>query len=396
MSIFGILQPVKDLISLDKHKIDNVVFRLHSQVTVVILLTFSLVVTASQFIGDPIDCIVAKEVPEKMMDTYCWIHSTFTLPKRIIENDHGESAHPGVGTQGQEEEASTHRYYQWVCFTLFFQCLLFYVPRWLWLTWEDSKLKSAVPPELLYNVTDPKMPSFPTPRGLVAEKAIDDHIEKICRFFGGQRSLSIYKHYFLRFQFCEWLNLANVVFQILFVDIFLGGMFSTYGTMVMEMSNMDPEERTDPMSLVFPKVTKCTFMKAGPSGTVQNYDGLCVLPINIINEKIYIFMWFWFIFLVVVSSIFQVFRILTLTSSSIRSSALRSYAQFLVGGEVTARIVSQVGLGEWFFLCQMGANLDPHIFAHLLFELDKHLLTSTSRPVSNGKAAKMDKFEKCA
>ena len=27
--------------------------------------------------------------------------------------------------------------------------------------------------------------------------------------------------------------------------------------------------RSDPMSLVFPKVTKCTFYKSGPTGTIQ-------------------------------------------------------------------------------------------------------------------------------
>ena len=49
----------------------------------------------------------------------------------------------------------------------------------------------------------------------------------------------------------------------------------------------------DPISRIFPKVTKCTFHKYGPSGTVMKHDGLCVLPLNIINEKIYIFLWFW-------------------------------------------------------------------------------------------------------
>ena len=28
--------------------------------------------------GDPIDCIVGDAVPSDVMDTYCWIHSTFT------------------------------------------------------------------------------------------------------------------------------------------------------------------------------------------------------------------------------------------------------------------------------------------------------------------------------
>ena len=45
------------------------------------------------------------------------------------------------------------------------------------------------------------------------------------------------------------------------------------------------QERVDPMAKVFPKVSKCTFHKYGPSGTIVNHDGLCILPINIINEK---------------------------------------------------------------------------------------------------------------
>ena len=37
---------------------------------------------------------------------------------------------------------------------------------------------------------------------------------------------------------------------------------------------------------------------------MEKKDGLCVLPLNIINEKIYVFLWLWFIFLAVVSGIF--------------------------------------------------------------------------------------------
>ena len=37
-----------------------------------------------------------------------------------------------------------HKYYQWVCFTLFFQAILFYIPRYLWKTWEAGKIKMLV------------------------------------------------------------------------------------------------------------------------------------------------------------------------------------------------------------------------------------------------------------
>ena len=57
------------------------------------------------------------------------------------------------------------------------------------------------------------------------------------------------------------------------------------------------------MSRVFPRVTKCTFRKYGPSGTIQRHDAQCVLPINIINEKIYVFLYFWFMVLAILTII---------------------------------------------------------------------------------------------
>ena len=73
----------------------------------------------------------------------------------------------------------------------------------------------------------------------------------------------------------------------------------------------------------------------------QNFDGLCVLPINILNEKIYIFMWFWFIFVAIVTSLYMIYRIMTMASASIRSSSLQVYAQLLVDKAVTNRLLHQ-------------------------------------------------------
>jgi hypothetical protein len=40
---------------------------------------------------------------------------------------------------------------------------------------------------------------------------------------------------------------------------------------------------------VFPRLTKCTFYNYGSSGTIQAHDALCVLALNIINEKVKLF-----------------------------------------------------------------------------------------------------------
>merc|ERR1711936_1184682 len=89
LDVFG---SVKGLIKLDEICIDNTIFRLHYKATFVILVTASLLVTAKQYIGDPIDCIV-EEIPRDVMDTYCWIHSTFSLRCKDSLMDNAE-AHP--------------------------------------------------------------------------------------------------------------------------------------------------------------------------------------------------------------------------------------------------------------------------------------------------------------
>ena len=48
-----------------------------------------------QYIGDPIDCIV-EEIPANVMDTYCWIHSTFSIPGKVLGIEGDSMAHPGV------------------------------------------------------------------------------------------------------------------------------------------------------------------------------------------------------------------------------------------------------------------------------------------------------------
>ena len=58
------------------------------------------------------------------MDTYCWIHSTFSVPNKVVGREGHDIAHAGVAPPSELEEGEEiryHKYYQWVCFTLFFQ-----------------------------------------------------------------------------------------------------------------------------------------------------------------------------------------------------------------------------------------------------------------------------------
>merc|ERR1719415_17297 len=163
--------------------------------------------------------------------------------------------------------------------------------------------------------------------------------------------------YAFKFFFCELINFVNVLGQIYFMDFFLGGEFTTYGTDVLAMTEWRPEDREDPMARVFPKMTKCTFHKFGPSGTVQKFDGLCVLPLNIINEKIYVFLWFWFIILTVVSGMQMIYRFIVLMSPRLREMLLKSRSRLSVRHKVET-ICRRASVGDWFILYQLGKNID--------------------------------------
>ena len=49
------------------------------------------------------------------------------------------------------------------------------------------------------------------------------------------------------------------------------------------------------------KVVACDMAMFGNGGSVVHGSGICTLPINIINEKIYLVLWVWFIILILSS-----------------------------------------------------------------------------------------------
>jgi len=358
--MLGLFRQIGDLLKLDDVWIDNNIFRLHYKATFVVYITASLLVTSGQYIGDPIDCIV-DGVPSGLMDTYCWIHSTFSIPSRWTGEKGKDMPHPGIAPTADLEDGTEvvyHKYYQWVAFVLFLQAVMFYIPRYLWFSSEGGKIAMLVQ-ELQQPMIEPN--------------ARKDQIGTIVKYFKLHRGT--HSLYALRFFGCEILNLVNAIGQIYFTDFFLGYTFSTYGQDVLNYTGMEAEDRPDPMKTVFPKVTKCTFHKYGPSGTVEKKDGLCVLPLNIINEKIFIFVWFWLVGLAAITALFLVYRIAVIAGSQIRVALIT-----VKGGKSTNRsdveaILEPPSLnffekvGDWLVLHFVTKNLNALVVNDLIRQL---------------------------
>ena len=55
----------------------------------------------------------------------------------------------------------------------------------------------------------------------------------------------------------------------------------------------------NPFCQVFPTEVSCTVPNIGAAGGEQNHNGLCILSQNIINEKMYLVIWFWLVSLMI-------------------------------------------------------------------------------------------------
>jgi hypothetical protein len=157
------------------------------------------------------------------------------------------------------------------------------------------------------------------------------------------------------------------------MDSFLDGEFLTYGTEVVKFMQSDQEDRVDPMIYIFPRMTKCTFFKYGLSGEVERHDSICILPLNIVNEKIYIFLWFWFIILAILTSILVIYRLCIVASYRLRAYLFKIHYRFISKRDID-KISMHYSVGDWYLLYMMGVNIDARIFYEVFHELAEKIM----------------------
>lgn len=343
---------------LKKHKpsVDNSIFKLHYRTTFLILVIASSFISAKEFFGSPINCYSVGTVPKDVLNSYCFIMSTFSVPRHFAKPLGDGVAFQGLGHHEADEEVVYHAYYQWVPLFLFFQAILFYTPRFIWKSTEGGLFDVV-----LGGMDQPEME--------------ETKLRKKHRILSAYMVKNHHQHmlWAWRFFMCEFLALAIVVGNIFFTDYFLGGTFLKYGTEIMSFINdVDSADRVDPMIRIFPTVSKCNFRAHGPSGTIEVHDSMCLLAVNILNQKIFVLLWFWFIILAVLTALWTIFRIATIVSSSVRFWTLRHRGR-AAGEDSLNRIQKHCDLGDWFLLDQLGRAIEPTTYGQFLKELSDEI-----------------------
>ncbi|KAH8362136.1 hypothetical protein KR084_002069 [Drosophila pseudotakahashii] len=408
--MYSAVKPLSKYLQFKSIRIYDAVFTIHSKCTVVILLTCSLLLSARQYFGDPIQCI-GEEKNIEYIQSYCWTMGTYILKvdsyseeqlqlpvvqseeegatssstsstsqsiwrsrsryrsrsslRRLGEYNEAYaramSIAEGVGPEirGQSEREYL-RYYQWVIILLLFQSFIFYFPSCLWKVWEGQRLK-----QLCSEVGE----------ALLSEETYNTRLRLLVKYFTTDYE-DMHFCYMAKYVSCEILNFLISVVNIIVLEVFLNGFWSKYLNALATIPFYDWDRWNRVSSSVFPKIAKCEVLKFGASGTANIMDNLCILPLNILNEKIFVFLWAWFLLMALMSGLNLLCRLAMICSRNLREQMIRSQLRFMAKRHVK-RALRDLTIGDWFLMMKVSVNVNPMLFRDLMQELCE-LRTSSS------------------
>ncbi|XP_069976350.1 innexin unc-9 isoform X2 [Penaeus vannamei] len=296
--------------------IDDGVDKLNRKYTILILICLSLPLVTKQFAGDPIECFTPTYFTEpqaRYVNSYCWTASTYyIIPVDVEDREQVTRVHSVTfdeegGSTSIRGERIKVNYYQWAPIILLVEAGLFYIPFAIWnSTAKNSGIKVG---RLLKKVSviSQYTPGHPDRDALIAE-FLDQFntlmgVSKccpgtVCKFdcnlaCGGNPSSSL----FILYMIVKIMYVFNILMQYFLLTVFLGKGYLFHGVEVVEKLINKKEWWTSPR---FPLQTLCQVL-AAQQGSLRTYTCQCVLPINLFNEKIFSFIWFFFALLLPVT-----------------------------------------------------------------------------------------------
>ncbi|XP_054723501.1 innexin shaking-B-like [Uloborus diversus] len=356
-----ILSGLRNVTKCEPCKAESFVFRLHSRVTFLLLMFCCFLVSTSIFSGTKISCHsnAPSEIRVSVLESYCWAASTYSVSSAYLDEVGVEASHPGISSSESESEYIYRNYYQYLHLVLFIQAMLFYFPHLLMKNIDQNHMKELYALICLCKtklVDERKAGKKDDAENNSEEKAFDAAVNYVERRWG------LHKGFAYRCMFCELLAVINIVVQSCCLDIFFHGKFMSLG--LLFSAYYSSGRFNDPIKL-FPLVTSCYFRRIGESGHVDVVDAYCILPINALNAKIFLFLWVWFSILFSLSLIniidifscflFSKYRTWTLKiKGTLLNSECGDYTHLLAFGNIgDSFVLSSVkqAMNEVDFLC---------------------------------------------
>ncbi|GFS13003.1 innexin, partial [Elysia marginata] len=285
---------------------DDVIDQLNHWATVGVLAALAVGTGTKQFVGDPIHCWnpaeYKKKYYQKYADSYCWIHPMYNV---FMEEE--------IPFEPQDRWFNDVGFYRWVFLMFLLQAFFFKVPNILW---KQLKNYSGL------NVS--KIVGMTLDTQMMTQEKRDEQMDHVAIFVN--RWLKTYSQYRFNtitrirdklstvfwcfgkrsgtyltglYMFTKLLYFVNIIGQFFLLSAFLDLNFWTFGLNALNTFNKKGRWRD---YYNFPRVGYCDF-KIRQMANVQRYTVQCVLSINMFLEKMYLVVWFWFMFLLIANMI---------------------------------------------------------------------------------------------
>ena len=339
----------------DKINVSNATFTMAKLMSAVLMGCF--VLTASkQFFGDPIRCHKDSPVPSvQVFESHCFMEETYTIASNKCNNKdfYDRTIHDCNSFKAQKahlyEDTVFHSYYRWVPHVLLLQAIICYLPWYFWQQAEGGKVR-----KLLAGLsTDP-----------LTKTSVEAQVASLGDFLLNHRGW--FNTAALKLLLCQTASFLFSLGQLFIIDLFLGRRFLSLGSNIFSYTKLR-------VALVeaFPRVVMCSMDHYGMTdATDVTISGFCTLPLNIVNEKIYLVLWFVFLAHAILSML-QLIRQASLLVISFRSFLTPSLTSSKITQHQLRQLLLKATFGDTVLLQLIAANCDSSQFAALVQLLAK-------------------------
>ncbi|CAL1266325.1 unnamed protein product [Larinioides sclopetarius] len=321
--------------------VDNFVFWLVSRFTPVKLLVLILIVTFRLAFGDSFTCSASYDaLPRSFMDAKCYselIVSYPGSPNQVIQ-DRGYSSMRNSGNDDMKREQP---FYQWVNLAFLAHALIFYLPHLLWKAYESGyvgRLTAGLQVALSKE----------------QKRALElCYLAKFLLITQGKHT--VYTSVYIFFEACNFfICIAQTVWLVNFFNI----------TDAPNYMSIDVSTWSGYRNFYFPSTSLCSITTYSSSGEPRNLDAVCVLSLNHLYMKLFMFLRTWYIIMILVTGAVLIYRIV-LIMPKVRSVMIRAVAP-LVSKSTVLSVCHQLTYSDWFFLMAVQKQLTNADFSKLI------------------------------
>uniref|UniRef100_A0A0N4ZN91 Innexin n=1 Tax=Parastrongyloides trichosuri TaxID=131310 RepID=A0A0N4ZN91_PARTI len=250
---------------------DDFADRLHYKYTPLLIIFLGSVNIAKIYLGEAINCFQKAEFRAS------WVQ--YSHSHCLIENTYFLRTNESIPIEHELRKERQIAYYQWVPYILLLQAMVFYLPQLIWRSsnwftglYIGSFVQTFVKDNLYNNVEE---------NSKKIAKAIDGVTDIRHKYFG---LIDVNRFVTILYFTMKVLNMIIVLINMYIYGHFIGE--HLFGYNVLKHSG---EWR---YTGLFPRVTVCDFT-INRLGQEVSYTVECVLPLNMLNEKIFVVLWYW-------------------------------------------------------------------------------------------------------